>query len=225
MSSSSHSLTLVENVPLSTKMLLRRGIRRHAGKKSAKSFRGLSSVRLKLPSVLQQSTSSAGAANSVVSAFYMSSSYFPEVSGLMGLYDEMRVISGKVMFDPIVNVAGATTGIVRSYCTMGIGFDPSASSPPSIVYPLQNSYHAGPFSVPVTEQPAPYKLFALDWKSPPPLAPVTSSDVVGGSWFCLDTSTAPCVGVVEAYLTALGGTATTQFNYFIELDVEVRLRT
>lgn len=221
--SSASSFSLVE-VPNAAKMLLRRGIRRHQARKG-KSFKGLTPVRLKLPSILQSQTSSAGGANALVSAAYMSSSYFPEVSGLTGLYDEMRVLGGRLYWDAVVNNSGSATGTVRSYCTVGVGFDPSAGTPPSITYPLQNSWHMGPFSVPTAESPMPYKMFELSFKTPPPLAPVTSSDVVGGAWFCLDLSTPASVLTVEAYATSVGGTGTTQFNYILELDVEVRLRT
>jgi len=186
-------------------------------------------IRTCLLSGEQTSTSAAGTANTINSPVSFNSSTFPEVADYAVVYDECRVLGVKLHYYPLVTVGGASA---TASCAFAIGFDPTVGSPSAPQQVLEEAFSAGPFrlhaginggTIQSGDMLHSYRIL----RAHPlvPLAPITSSDVPGSAWFAVDGGTAPTICQVIGYINSLGTAGVSVVNFFVELEVEFRLRT
>jgi hypothetical protein len=226
MDDSSSSQTVTPSVPRG----LRHILKGRSGKQGGKSFMGLKPIRVRLISGEVINTSTAGAANTINSNVTFTSSTFSEIADFALLYDECRVLYVKVHYRPFITTTG--TGAQSAACAFAIGFDPSVSSAGSPAGVLQETHSVGPFRLfpgvngnNLQSSIMLEKYLTISAKTPPPLAPITSSDVPGSAWFAVDGSTAPIIFQWYGLVNAIGTGGITNVAAFYELDVEFRLRT
>jgi hypothetical protein len=192
-------------------------------------FDGLRPIKVKLWSVVGGTTSSAASNLAQISLWSLSTGNFPELADFLAIYDQLRMIKVRVHAFPFVSLAPAASPFT-STTVINLQFDPSVSAPSSITNALQESYHVGPFETVcgtnsyAASAPFQQKYLTLS-ATPPKLAPITGSDCPGSSWITLDATTAPTMCAVGYYSTALGTSGTVTMKLYVELDVELRLRT
>jgi hypothetical protein len=192
-------------------------------------FDGLKPIKVKLWSVVGGTSSSGASANAQISLWSLSTGNFPELTDFLAIYDEIRMLSVRVHAFPYVSLAPAAAPFT-STCVFNVQFDPSVSAPSSITNALQESYHVGPIEVccgtNAYAASAPFQQKYLSRSAKPPkLAPISGSDCPGSSWITLDATTAPTMVAVGYYTTALGTSGIVSMKLYVELDVELRLRT
>jgi len=186
-------------------------------------------IKVDLISGEQVATSTAGVSLSLESQVTFNSSTFPELSDFAQVYDEARVLGVKLHYYPVVTTAGSSA---TASCAFAIGFDPSIGSFSAPQQVMEEAYSAGPFRLhaginggTIQSGNMLQSYHVLRARPPCPLAPITSSDVPGNGWFCLDGSTAPYVAVILGYVNSLGTSGVSTVYFFVELEVEFRLRT
>jgi len=193
-------------------------------------FNGLKPIRVKLWSLPYSVSSSAGTGLSAVTTINLSSGQFAEVGDFMLVYDEMRMLGIKVHYFPYVAIVASASPFVSTWVG-NVQFDPTASPPGTPAAALQESYNSGlRFLTPgVNGTSAQSSSFHLPYLTVsarvPKLAPLTGADCPGSAWISLDTATAPTMAVIGNAATALGTAGVTLCNFYVELEVEFRLRT
>lgn len=186
-------------------------------------------IRTTLTSIEFNAASVAGSANAILSPVTFASTNFPEIADYTQIYDECRMLKMRLHYYPIVSTAGGSPTVS---CAFALGFDPSIGTYSAPNQVLEEAFSQGPFrlhagingaTVQSGDMLHPYRV--LHAHPPVKLAPITSADVPGSAWFCVDGGTAPTLAMVQGYINSLGGAGVTSFYYFLEIDVEFRLRT
>jgi hypothetical protein len=202
---------------------------RGAGKGKGKGgFKGLQPIKTVLNSVVVTVTSGAASALSVNSAITFNATTFPELADYSLLYDEARVKSIMVKYFPYTSAFSGASPLV-SFGALAIEFDPSISGPSSVNSCLESTHSVGPWVVGGPNGadslfPSFLQFHKFKATLPKLLMPIVASDCVGQGWFTLDT-TAPVVGVVNGYQTALGTSGQVQWVMYYFLECEFRMRT
>jgi hypothetical protein len=194
-----------------------------------KGYDGLRPIKVKLFSLMQQS-SSAAATNLVVNTnIALNAATFPELANFGVVYDQLRMLGVKLHYFPYILTPGAAP--VNSIFACSLQFDPNIGNPASVTSELEESYNSGLlFLAPgvngATNQSSlmhlPYRTLKA---SAPKLAPITGDDCPGSNWVVIDASTAPTMVVVSAFAGALGAGGVVSMSYTVELDIELRIRT
>jgi len=196
-------------------------------------FNSLKPIKVKLWGAPSNIISSAATALSINTVFTFNTSNFPELSSFAGIYDQARVMGVHWNFMPFFQTTSSSLNQQFFESAYAIEFDPSISGPSSVQMVLESTHHSGPFFVSCTSAgaggaigsiPSVQKFKRLSAKTPGPLAPIVASDCVGNAWFTLDV-TAPIVCVINGYHLAAGTLGVTAVSYYMELDVEFRMRT
>jgi len=210
------------------KDMLRSSRGRNKGK--GKSYDGLKPIRVKLWSVQLATTSAAATALAITSSIVLSTGNFPELSNFMVIYDELRMMKVKLHYHHLVPTPAASGSTVTTGA-INIQFDPTATAPASISSALEESFNSGPLLIFPGVNGATNQSGSISMKyhtlsaTVPKLAPITGGDCPGSAWIALDSATAPSMCVIGSYIQALGPSGVTSILYFVELDVELRLRT
>jgi hypothetical protein len=193
----------------------------------------LKPIKVKLFSNQTRINSSLASALSINVAITASSAQFSEFSSFQTLYDECRVMNIKVHYSPLILIPATSVGGNGFFSAYAVEFDPSISGPSSVALVLESQHNTGPLttyapaSTALTtpgQFPSTHKFYQLSAKTPGPLAPIVASDCPGSAWFAVDV-TAPVVGVLNGYQSAMGTGGQSTFDYLLELDVEFRMRT
>jgi len=235
-SSSSSTFTIGDSVFVNpdpsgiSKSIIKDMLRSGRGKgKGGKSFNGLKPIRIKLMSTEFTVTSAASAVLANVSNVTLSTGNFPELSQFMLVFDELRMCHTKVHYHHLITTPGAAP--TTAAAALNIQFDPTAAAPASISSAMEESYNTGPLRLfpgvngaTLQSGDISHKYHSIVAKVPK-LAPITGGDCPGSAWIALDTATAPSMLVVGNYVTALGAGGVVTISFFVELDVELRLRT
>jgi len=194
-------------------------------RKGRSDYKNLKPFKTRIVSNISTNVSGAGAGNVVNNAITMSSTNFPDFTDILGLFDEMRVIKGTLLHTYYVSVVG-TQSSTGACCIL---FDPNLGSPSSVSQILTQSYHSKPYiqyaSNSIVCNVGGRAFDSLKFKFPSALAPISSEDIPGQAWFALDGGTPPYICVVQSFQSTPGGSGEVTFQYFLELDVELRIRT
>jgi hypothetical protein len=195
------------------------------GSRTGRGFSGLKPVRAKLYSTLFGAISAATAALTVNSNVTLTAGNFPEIASWMTVYDEMRIIKGALHYSNWIQIQ-ASANPNLSFGAIAIMFDGTAAAPTTVDGVMQETFSR--FLTPLSgasiasAHPTMHK---LDFNVGKPLVSLTSNDMVGSSWFTLDSTSAPSMAVVHLYATDGGTNAVTGLKYVLEFDVEFRMRT
>jgi hypothetical protein len=157
----------------------------------------------------------------------LNSTNFPDLTNIIGLFDEMRIIKGRIHFMFNTDTVGAGFNQVTP-AALGVTFDPISTAPTSVTSVMNQSYHTQPYLLNSTStllSPQPYRLETLSFTMPSPLAPITSSDIPGSAWFALDGGTAPTLLLIQYWCDRMGAGGTSALTYIVELDIELKIRT
>jgi hypothetical protein len=187
-------------------------------------------IKMKLFSNSTVTLSSANTALNSASLVGFNSSTFPELSSIVELYDEARVLRCGIHY--IFNDSSNSASASGNFGGIAISYDPSVAAPTSISQICQEAHSTGPLFVQgsynssgQTQYPK-GKAPSLFAKSPPPLAPITSSDVPGSAWFALDDigGSSPTIFALLIYCSPLGTSGVSSCNTVVELECEFRMR-
>jgi hypothetical protein len=193
--------------------------------RGAKGYRNLSPQKTTLWSFVNLNTSSAATILEVNNQILWNSTFFNDFNAITSLYDEMRILKGKLHFIFACSTSASATPYTSQASCM-VGFDPNLGGPTNVVQPLIQTFHSAPFHVQGLQSSNLSRPFhTLSFTLPTTLAPISASDCPGKAWFTLDAGTAPVLMVIQAVATALGTNGVLQFNYFVEFDVELKIRT
>jgi hypothetical protein len=206
--------------------LLRPPIPRSLLTKRGSGFNGLKPVKAKLWSTTGVSTSAANTALSLLETITFAVGTFPEINNWILIYDECRMLKCKVHyeFDIAVEPTAATALAPTAACA--ITFDAAVAAPSNLYGVMEESYNSGPYYLGCKVSTSTQKKLATLAASPGRcLAPVTSSDTPGNSWFIIDSATPPTMFVGQFFSSAAGAVGTTRITRLYELDVEFRIRT
>jgi hypothetical protein len=181
-------------------------------------FSGLKPIKSQLWGSLNTTTSIANSDNVTNANILLTVANFPELASWMTVYDEMRILGGKLHFSTYTTTAGT----LLSVGAVAVMFDPTAGAPASIDGPLQESFH----SQTLTSPAIPYitKMHTLPFHTPK-LTTGTANSCIGSNWATLDNTATPCVAVVHGFQSSLGPAGVVTLKYLLELDVEFRMRT
>jgi hypothetical protein len=202
--------------------LIHRAVAMRGGRKS--DFLNKKPFRTKLWSNVSNNSSGANSALQYSQPTAYNSAAFPDFTNILALFDEMRVIKGVMHF----HFSTSTAGTAYYIASAAVGFDPTLGTPTTDTQNFIQTYHSPPIFVSgTTVQTIPTSLpyMRIPFRMPGPLAPVTSSDIPGSAWFAIDGSTAPDLVQVMAHAGSAGTGGVSTFSYFIELDVELKIRT
>jgi hypothetical protein len=198
-------------------------------------FSGLKPTRLKLWSAAQGVSSSAATAMPILSSIPFNATTFPELTAWMSVYDECRILRAKLHYKFYATTSPSSAPITYD-CGIALIFDPSIGAPTSVGAVCEETFTSGPLFTEVGKYASGAgdisatmamnsAKFASVSATPPKLVPITSSDCPGSSWFVMSGSTAPTAIVLSGYATALGTGGIVTFRAYVELDVEMKLRT
>jgi hypothetical protein len=198
-------------------------------------FTGLKPVKLKLWSVEIGSASAAATALSAAPDINFNASTFPELTSWLAIYDECRVLKVKVHYKFYCGITPSSAP-TQTDVACAIVFDPSVSAPASIGGVCEETFSSGPMIVHAGSNAGGTTLptgvltglcekFNVLTATPNKLAPISSSDCPGSSWFVMDGATPPTVFTHAFYGTALGAGGVINQRAYYELDVEMRIRT
>lgn len=224
-SSSVSDGVLVVSENLVKEHALMKSLLRNNSARRGKGFKNLKPFRTTMWSNSNTNTSGAASALVVNQAFSLNTSTFPAFTSFIALYDMIRVLKVKLHYYFVTSVAGLA-GNTATQCACCISFDPTIGNPSSVQQLLEYSNSSGPHILGASTQiiPTNPKFHVLPVKMPGPIAPISSSDTPGSAWFVMDGGTAPIIAQVQAYIPSLGTAGVTQFVYFVELDVEMKMR-
>jgi hypothetical protein len=198
----------------------------HAAKprgNSKKGFGGLQPVKAKLWSNVNTNATSANSALAVNNTVTLNASTFPELTNWGLVYDEMRCLNITLHWTAVPTTLGSVANVAIA---SAIEFDPNTGAPNSVNGVMESTYNSGIHYLSNSAPTLPiYPAKKYSAKTPGPLMPITSSDCPGNGWITLETATNPAMCVVSAYGPTLGTSGVYQFQYFVELDVEFRMRT
>jgi hypothetical protein len=207
--------------PVSLRQLLRTAMHGNKGK-----FNGLKPIRIRLMSTQFNQSSATPGTNSVNNSITLTTGNFPELASFLSVYDEMRVLKGAIHWYTSVSGTGANSGI--AFNATSCLFDQTAGNPTSVNGVLEETFSQGPFALASVSSNFALnstKMHRLDFHPPTSTAPIGTNVNPGRSWFILDSTNAPHIVQVNHFCTNPTGTATTVFAYYVELDVEMRMRT
>jgi hypothetical protein len=226
---SNTSSTSASSTPKDTSTISLKSAMTHLSLKTGRSigrgFKGLKPVRAKIYSTLFGAVSSASTALTINGNVTLTAGNFPEIASWMTVYDEMRVLGGRLHFcNWLVGAASSSPNI--SIGAVAVMFDPTAGAPSTVDGVLQESFSA--YTHPITGYSLstnPPFMKSLPFHVGKPLISLTSNDVAGSSWFTLDNSSTPTMGVVHLFATDCGTGSIVGCKYQLEFDVEFRMRT
>jgi len=219
----------VENpleVSVPRKAITLREIMRAAKGTGKGKFNGLKPIRIRLLSTQFNQASAAPGTNSVNQSITLTTGNFPELASFLPVYDEMRVVKGAIHY--LVSVTGGGGGTGIGFYATSVLFDQTAGAPASVNGVLEETFSHGPHgiaSVASNYALNPTKMSVLRFHPPTSTAPIGTNVNPGRSWFVLDSTNAPHIIQVNHYCTSCAGAAATSFAYYVELDVELRMRT
>jgi hypothetical protein len=194
--------------------------------RSAGGFKGMKPIRVRLFSVQFFQGSAAPGTNSVNGTITLTTGNFPELASFLPVYDEMRFIKGKLHY--LVSVAGTGGGTGVGFYSTSVLFDQTVGAPSSVNGVLEETFSQGPHAIAsIASNYAlnPIGMRTLSFYPPSSVAPVGTNTNVGRAWFILDSTNAPHMCQINHFCTSCAGTAATGFSYYVELDVELRMRT
>jgi len=199
----------------------------HSGKGKA-GYKNLKPFKTRLISFTSTNSSAANTALEVNNAITMTAGTFGDLADVTGLFDEMRVLKGRLYYTFSTVTSGAGTTPLIAQCA--VVFDPNLAAPTNSNQVLIQTYHSKPIAISPGGGTvvAPYFgeiMHTLNFKMPSPIAPISSSDTIGSAWFTLDAGTPPEILSVQAYVGPLGALGVSNFYYILELDIELRIRT
>lgn len=186
-------------------------------------------IRVSLFSNATTAGSAANTALGVAANITFATSNYPEISSYAGVYDECRILGVKLHYNFYTAVL-ATAAFQDGAGVAALAFDPTISAPATLSSALSEAHSSGLHWVAATLNNPPLAVMnkgslpMLYAKMPPPLAPITSSDIPGSAWFCIDGSTPPNLFTVLAYAPPIGTTGVVGFYYVTEIEAEFRLR-
>jgi len=194
-------------------------------------FSGLKPIKVKLFSVQQTNSSGAATPLAFITNIMLNTTTFPELSAFNQIYDEIRMMHVKIHYFPYVSTASSAVNPPTAIYAGALQFDPNAATPASPNGQLEESYNTGLwFLTPgVNGTLGQSSHFHLRFRTlsgkVPKIAPITGVDLPGSNWIVLNSGTAPTMAAWSGYATALGTAGITSVLWFVELDVELRLRT
>jgi len=183
------------------------------------------SAKFSIYAPLVIATSAAATALAVNTQIQFSTATFAEITSLALLYDEVRVKQVKLHHRFYCTTVSATS--TPSIGIAAIEFDAGFPAPVTSFGLLESQWHSEPVLVyPAlgtntgSQQAHLEKVVA---RPPAPLEMLTSSTTPGNGWFSIDSSN-PIIAVVAAYASPLGAAGIISIAYFVELDIECRVR-
>jgi len=192
---------------------------------SGKSYKNIKPTRTKLWSVGANSVSSVNTALSVGTNVAFGTSNFPDVTAMVGLYDEVRFLSGTLHY---LFLAATPGTLYNAPAACAVAFDANIGAPSSVTQVVTNTYHSPPYILNTNSTavyPNPHRFHSLHFKMPGPLAPVVGNDTVGNAWMTLNNTAAPVLLTLLAYIPPSGTSGSTEFIYYLEFDIELKIRT
>jgi len=152
----------------------------------------------------------------------MATANFPDYNLYAGLYDMMRVRGGRLWYQFLQPTAG--TG-VETPCCAGITMDTNSSaSLINIQNQLSLSYH-GPlislFPSAATRHDQDFRCLSFLLR---PEVAINANDAVGSSWIPTVSGSVPQICAATFFAEATGGSGVTSVIFFIEFDVEFKMR-
>jgi hypothetical protein len=209
-----------------TKSTMLRQLMRSARAAGKGKYDGLKPIRVRLFSVQFNQSSAAPGTNSVNGSITLTTGNFPELASFLAVYDEMRLVQGRLHY--YVSVAGTGGGTGLGFHSTSVLFDQTAGTPLSVNGVLEETFSQGPY--PIASVASNYalnntKMRCLQFHPPTSTAPIGTNVNPGKAWFVLDSVNAPHMVQVNHFCTSCAGTAATTFVYYVELDVELRMRT
>jgi hypothetical protein len=203
---------------------------RPSGGRARGGFQGLKPIKVKLFSVTLSVNSSPSASLSLAGSIALTTGNFPELANFMVVYDQLRILKIRMHHKSFLDTL-PTSGSFFPFHACAVSSDPTVGAPGSIGAVLEETFSSGVMGFPVMISNATSSPMVQCEKVHtvtahfPPLAPIISSDCPGSAWIVLDSATAPTACVVQAYINALGTSGVSTFQYIVELDVELRIRT
>lgn len=183
----------------------------------------------KLFSSQATSGSAANTALSVAINISFAAATFPEIATFEALYDEVRVKAITIHF-MFYTALYATAAQQNGAGVCSLTWDSAGALPTSLGNILTNPINSGLREIqaqagcpPVPVYPG-GRLQTLHSRTPNGVDVISSTECPGNAWFSLIAASNPTVGVINAYIPAIGTTGVTGFWYLIELDVDFRLR-
>jgi hypothetical protein len=103
--------------------------------------------------------------------------------------------------------------------------DQTAGAPTRVYGPLEESFSQGPILISGNSAcPNVPKYHSFPWHFSD-VAPIGTNTNPGSAWVVLDTVNAQHVAQVQFYVEALGTSGASQIFYYLELEVEFKMRT
>lgn len=198
-------------------------------------FNGLKPIKVKMWSVVISTSSAAATALSSAADVNFNASTFPELASWLAVYDECRVLKIKAYYKFYCGIT-PTSAPTQTDVAAAIIFDPTVSAPASLGGVCEETYSSGPMmlhtgsnnggtTTPTGVLTGLVEKFHCITATPNKLAPISSSDCPGSSWFVMDGATPPTLFAFPIYGTALGPGGVLSNRAYFEIDAELRIRT
>jgi len=182
-------------------------------------------VKTKLWSPFVIGLSSAATALASATTYALNSTNFPEITNWQAVYDEMRILGVRLHFRFYTATASSSSN--PALCFAAIVFDDTFGTPSTSNALMETQWHSKPtltfpsLGVNTVDNPT---LSVLHATPPEPLALLTSNSIVGRSWFTLNNTDIANTCRVAFYGTPLGAAGVLGVAFYVELDVEFRVR-
>jgi len=193
-------------------------------KKAMSDFSNKRPFRTKLVSNLNSNNSGVNSPLNVANALAFNNSTFPDATSIISLFDEMKIIRGKVHYRFFCGTAGTLSFVPGA---LAVEFDNTIASITTIPEILTATYHSPVFALcsnSVNQIDTTVRYDTLSFTLPKGTTPIGSS-VVTSQWVTIDVTNPPDVCVVEAVVLSAGSGGQMGLSYYVEVDVELRTRT
>jgi len=189
-------------------------------------FRNIKPFKTRMVQTANTNLSSAASSLNGNVLVAMNSTFFPDLTSISSVFDYMRIKGGRMhyKFYTSTSASGPALNCLAGAC---LCFDPSFTTPGTLVFTQTQSYHTPPYLLNGSSSlmPTTEKFNTLSFKMPKGTVPITSDDSPGSGWFNLGGATACDVANILFFAGALGTNGVTAFVFFLDLDVELKIRS